>query len=172
MSLCLQQPVGGQGRAAGHSQGQPVCLARQPELVCSTWRSPTYETQLTCDSFFGDVERLFAKDYLPTDQDILRTRLRTTGITETIFELGNLTYRMFDVGGQRSERKKWIHVFDNVQVVLFLVAISGYDHVLVEDRNGVSRTFRLRCPHTLTQHPESNARSPDALRVDIKQQIL
>lgn len=45
---------------------------------------------------------------------------------------------MFDVGGQRSERKKWIHVFDNVQVVLFLVAISGYDHVLVEDRNGVS----------------------------------
>ncbi|TKA76059.1 hypothetical protein B0A49_01294 [Cryomyces minteri] len=43
---------------------------------------------------------------------------------------------MFDVGGQRSERKKWIHVFDNVQVVLFLVAISGYDHVLVEDRNG------------------------------------
>lgn len=44
---------------------------------------------------------------------------------------------MFDVGGQRSERKKWIHVFDNVQVVLFLVAISGYDHVLVEDRNGV-----------------------------------
>jgi len=44
---------------------------------------------------------------------------------------------MFDVGGQRSERKKWIHVFDNVQVVLFLVAISGYDHALVEDRNGV-----------------------------------
>ncbi|KAF2502610.1 guanine nucleotide binding protein, alpha subunit [Lophium mytilinum] len=86
--------------------------------------------------FIGDMDRLFAKDYMPTDQDILRTRLRTTGITETIFDLGNLTYRMFDVGGQRSERKKWIHVFDNVQVVLFLVAISGYDHVLVEDRNG------------------------------------
>ncbi|KAF2838315.1 guanine nucleotide binding protein, alpha subunit [Patellaria atrata CBS 101060] len=86
--------------------------------------------------FFTDIERLFLRDYLPTDQDILRTRLRTTGISETIFDLGNLTYRMFDVGGQRSERKKWIHVFDNVQVVLFLVAISGYDHVLVEDRNG------------------------------------
>lgn len=88
--------------------------------------------------YFADIERLFAKDFLPTDQDILRARLRTTGISETIFETGNLTYRMFDVGGQRSERKKWIHVFDNVQVVLFLVAISGYDHVLVEDRNGVS----------------------------------
>ncbi|KAK3116335.1 hypothetical protein LTR53_003412 [Teratosphaeriaceae sp. CCFEE 6253] len=88
--------------------------------------------------YFSDIERLFAKDYLPTDQDILRARLRTTGITETIFDTGNLAYRMFDVGGQRSERKKWIHVFDNVQVVLFLVAISGYDHVLVEDRNSVS----------------------------------
>ncbi|KAF2237963.1 guanine nucleotide binding protein, alpha subunit [Viridothelium virens] len=86
--------------------------------------------------YFTDINRLFAKDYLPTDQDILRARLKTTGISETIFETGNLTYKMFDVGGQRSERKKWIHVFDNVQVVLFLVAISGFDHVLVEDRNG------------------------------------
>ncbi|KAK6441684.1 hypothetical protein LTR95_002075 [Oleoguttula sp. CCFEE 5521] len=86
--------------------------------------------------YFSDIDRLFTKDYLPTDQDILRARLRTTGISETRFDTGNLTYLMFDVGGQRSERKKWIHVFDNVQVVLFLVAISGYDHVLVEDRNG------------------------------------
>ncbi|KAI6786202.1 G-protein alpha subunit, partial [Hortaea werneckii] len=57
--------------------------------------------------YFADVDRLFAKDYLPSDQDILRARLRTTGISETIFDTGNLTYRMFDVGGQRSERKKW-----------------------------------------------------------------
>lgn len=81
---------------------------------------------------------MFVEHYIPTDQDILRARLRTTGISETIFDLGQLTYKMFDVGGQRSERKKWIHVFDNVQVVLFLAAISGYDQVLVEDRNGVS----------------------------------
>lgn len=45
---------------------------------------------------------------------------------------------MYDVGGQRSERKKWIHVFDNVQVVMFLAAISGYDQSLIEDRKGVS----------------------------------
>jgi guanine nucleotide-binding protein subunit alpha len=85
----------------------------------------------------SDLGRLFEKNYIPGDQDILRARLRTTGISETIFDTGNMTFRMFDVGGQRSERKKWIHVFDNVQVVLFLVAISGFDHVLVEDKNGV-----------------------------------
>ena len=111
------------------------------------------------------------KDFLPTDQDILRTRLRTTGISETIFELGNLTYKMVDVGGQRSERKKWIHVFDNVQVVLFLVAISGYDHVLVEDRNGVS--IILDCSQNLANvATEPNARSSHALRVDIEFEIL
>jgi len=40
---------------------------------------------------------------------------------------------MFDVGGQRSERKKWIHCFENVTVILFLVAISEYDQHLMED---------------------------------------
>ena len=41
---------------------------------------------------------------------------------------------MFDVGGQRSERKKWIHCFDNVDCVLFVVAMSEYDQMLFEDR--------------------------------------
>lgn len=40
---------------------------------------------------------------------------------------------MFDVGGQRSERKKWIHCFENVTSVIFLAAISEYDQVLIED---------------------------------------
>ncbi|KEZ38821.1 hypothetical protein SAPIO_CDS10864 [Scedosporium apiospermum] len=86
--------------------------------------------------FCDDIDRLWAQDYIPTDQDLLRSRLRTTGITETVFDLGQLTYRMFDVGGQRSERKKWIHCFENVNCLLFLVAISGYDQCLVEDKDG------------------------------------
>ena len=45
---------------------------------------------------------------------------------------------MFDVGGQRSERKKWIHCFEAVNCLLFLVAISGYDQCLVEDKDAVS----------------------------------
>lgn len=97
-------------------------------------------------SFCDDVDRLWNKNYVPTDQDLLRTRLRTTGITETVFDLGQLTYRMFDVGGQRSERKKWIHCFENVTCLLFLVAISGYDQCLVEDKDGVSCDFSAAFP--------------------------
>lgn len=50
---------------------------------------------------------------------------------------------MFDVGGQRSERKKWIHCFENVTSIIFLVAISEYDQVLVEDENVVGSCFDL-----------------------------
>lgn len=100
---------------------------------------------LTESSFVNDIDRIWADDYIPSDQDLLRSRLRTTGITETIFDLGQLTYRMFDVGGQRSERKKWIHCFENVNCLLFLVAISGYDQCLVEDKDGVRRDANM-CP--------------------------
>ncbi|KAF7249605.1 Guanine nucleotide-binding protein G(i) subunit alpha-2, partial [Varanus komodoensis] len=40
---------------------------------------------------------------------------------------------MFDVGGQRSERKKWIHCFEGVTAIIFCVALSAYDLVLAED---------------------------------------
>lgn len=55
---------------------------------------------------------------------------------------------MFDVGGQRSERKKWIHCFEAVTAVLFLVAISGYDQCLVEDKDAVSSSFPLLSLHS------------------------
>ncbi|KAL4870982.1 hypothetical protein BDV12DRAFT_41335 [Aspergillus spectabilis] len=85
--------------------------------------------------FFNSLERIFAPGWLPDNQDMLQARLRTTGITETLFELGQMNFRMMDVGGQRSERKKWIHCFEGVQCLLFMVALSGYDQCLVEDQN-------------------------------------
>jgi len=42
-------------------------------------------------------------------------------------------FKMFDVGGQRNERRKWIHCFDDVTAVIFVAALSEYDQVLFED---------------------------------------
>ncbi|ORZ13901.1 guanine nucleotide binding protein, alpha subunit [Lobosporangium transversale] len=95
----------------------------------------TYALADNVQYFFDSVDRLYKPDYMPDDADILRCRVKSTGITETTFHIGALTYRMFDVGGQRSERKKWIHCFEGVTAVLFLVAISGYDQCLVEDKD-------------------------------------
>ncbi|CAI7613220.1 unnamed protein product [Penicillium pancosmium] len=85
--------------------------------------------------FYESLDRIFTPGWLPDNQDMLQARLRTTGITETLFELGQMNFRMMDVGGQRSERKKWIHCFEGVQCLLFMVALSGYDQCLVEDQN-------------------------------------
>ncbi|KAL7409655.1 guanine nucleotide binding protein, alpha subunit [Mrakia frigida] len=85
--------------------------------------------------YFQNIDRLFLPDYRPTEQDTVRSRAKTTGISETAFKIGELNYSMFDVGGQRSERKKWIHCFEDVTAILFLVAISGYDQCLVEDKD-------------------------------------
>ena len=45
--------------------------------------------------------------------------------------------------GQRSERKKWIHCFEDVTAIIFCVAMSEYDRVLREDQNIVSLAFNL-----------------------------
>ena len=84
--------------------------------------------------FLDNIDRIFVNDYLPTDQDILRSRIATTGIIETEFKIDKLIFKMFDVGGQRGERKKWIHCFDNVTAIMFIASLSEYDQVLAEDR--------------------------------------
>lgn len=52
----------------------------------------------------------------------------------------DLSGRMFDVGGQRSERKKWIHCFEGVTAIIFCVALSAYDLVLAEDEEMVRKS--------------------------------
>lgn len=85
--------------------------------------------------FFGRIDELCEEKYIPTEQDVLRSRVRTTGIVENSFEIDGNKFRMFDVGGQRNERKKWIHCFEGVTAVIFVAAISEYDQVLYEDES-------------------------------------
>ncbi|QSS74757.1 small G-protein GPA3 [Histoplasma capsulatum G186AR] len=85
--------------------------------------------------FFDEAKRITAQDYIPNEADVLRAGTKTTGIYETRFTMGQLSIHMFDVGGQRSERKKWIHCFENVTSIIFCVALSEYDQVLLEESN-------------------------------------
>ncbi|KAJ3369727.1 hypothetical protein AMAG_06540 [Allomyces macrogynus ATCC 38327] len=98
-------------------------------------RASEFQLNDSARYYFEAVDRLADPNYLPNDQDILRSRVKTTGIVETVFKVNDLAYHMFDVGGQRSERKKWIHCFENVTAIIFMVAISEYDQVLIEDEN-------------------------------------
>ncbi|KAJ3427468.1 g protein alpha i subunit [Anaeramoeba flamelloides] len=87
-----------------------------------------------CAKFFlDDAERILDPDYIPTVNDILKSRSRTTGILDIPFSYDSLNFRIWDVGGQRNERRKWIHCFERVSVLLFVVSLSEYDQNLFED---------------------------------------
>lgn len=83
--------------------------------------------------FLDNIQRVTEEGFTPETSDILSARIKTTGIQEIKFTLNNSNFVIMDVGGQRSERKKWIHCFENVTAVLFFVALSEYDLTLYED---------------------------------------
>ncbi|KAG8855304.1 Guanine nucleotide-binding protein alpha-2 subunit [Tulasnella sp. 330] len=115
-----------------------------PIAIESLWKDPIIATVMdhstefylmdSASYFFSQVQRIGARDYIPNESDVLRARAKTTGISETRFNMGQLSIHMFDVGGQRSERKKWIHCFEAVTSIIFCVALSEYDQVLLEEK--------------------------------------
>jgi guanine nucleotide-binding protein G(i) subunit alpha len=134
-------------------------------------RSREFQLNDSAVYYFNSIDRMAQPGYLPSDQDILRSRVKTTGITETTFKVGELTYKLFDVGGQRSERKKWIHCFENVTALVFLVSLSEYDQMLYEDESVVcalslSSFLVLPTSHSVV-FLEPYARSINALRLDM-----
>ncbi|KAJ7892545.1 heterotrimeric G-protein alpha subunit, GPA3-like protein [Mycena olivaceomarginata] len=84
--------------------------------------------------FFSSIHRIADPAYVPNEEDILHARTKTNSITETRFFMDNLSIHMFDVSGQHSERKKWIHCFESVTNIFFCAALSDYDQVLEEER--------------------------------------
>ena len=74
---------------------------------------------------------------------------------------------MFDVGGQRSERKKWIHCFESVTSIIFCTALSEYDQVLLEQRNQVRHTCSVsRAAVLIIPVVESYGGIPRTIRFD------
>jgi hypothetical protein len=79
--------------------------------------------------------------------------------------MGQLSIHMFDVGGQRSERKKWIHCFEAVTSIIFCVALSEYDQVLLEESGQVSHSAIGGGRILTLSISEPNARVADPVRV-------
>ncbi|CAI8052377.1 Guanine nucleotide-binding protein G(i) subunit alpha [Geodia barretti] len=108
-------------------------------------RAREYQLNDSAEYYLNALDRLGQGDFVPTEQDVLRTRVKTTGIVETHFNYKSISFKMFDVGGQRSERKKWIHCFEGVTAIVFCVALSAYDLMLAEDEemNRMNESMKL-----------------------------
>jgi len=105
----------------------------------------------SCEYFMDNLERFSSEGFVPTEQDILRTRVMTLGISETHFTTDGVNFAIVDVGGQRSERKKWMHCFEKMAGVIFCVAISSYDQALQEDTTTNRMQESLKLFHEICQ---------------------
>ncbi|KZO91215.1 guanine nucleotide binding protein, alpha subunit, partial [Calocera viscosa TUFC12733] len=100
--------------------------------------------------FVNDLNRIARYDYIPTDEDILRARVRTIGVSEHRFtppstEREPAEWVIYDVGGTRGQRPKWVPYFEDAQAIIFLAPVSAFDQNLAEDRkiNRLADSFQL-----------------------------
>ncbi|KAI0342325.1 G-alpha-domain-containing protein [Trametopsis cervina] len=121
------------------------------EDMIQLWEDPTVQKVLEFEKlrlqdmpgfFLDSLERIASARYVPTDDDVLRARLKTLGVSEYRFQVkdeyagfGSSTreWRVYDVGGHRSLVAAWAPFFDDMDAILFLAPISCFDQVLEED---------------------------------------
>ncbi|OHT14518.1 Guanine nucleotide-binding protein subunit alpha [Tritrichomonas foetus] len=133
------------------------------DVIDELWQNPVFNTTIYeevfnssvgigeyASFFFDNVKRIAETDYLPTNEDLLKVRFRTTGINTMTFSIDNRTSNnlnenktvkatLVDVGGQQSERRKWGQLFKNVSYLMFVVSLSDFDQKCFEESD-LSRT--------------------------------
>ncbi|KAL1942735.1 hypothetical protein VTO73DRAFT_4975 [Trametes versicolor] len=123
-------------------------IASCAEDMSALWQDPAVRTVLSMRGmrpeegpgfFLNDAARVAARGYQPSDDDVVRARLRTMGVQEhrITFEKGSdagSEWLIYDVGGARSLRNAWYPYFDNINAIIFLAPISCFDERLAEDR--------------------------------------
>jgi GTPase SAR1 family protein len=129
------------------SPEQPLCSVAQQITIL--WNDPRIRGAWNQRSnlgisdsaphFFNGIDRIAAEDYRPTNEDILLARIPTTGIRNKRFSIQNNVFDIYDVGGQRSERSKWINCFETVHAILFVSSLNCYDQMLYEENVNAMR---------------------------------
>jgi guanine nucleotide-binding protein G(i) subunit alpha len=107
------------------------------ETTCKLMENRFTELYLddSAQYFVEHVERIGALDYAPTNEDILRNRVKTTGIVDLNATVNGIKVTIIDVGGQRCERKKWKQALTDVNLVIYVNSLSEYDQGCYEEQS-------------------------------------
>ncbi|KZT00652.1 G-alpha-domain-containing protein [Laetiporus sulphureus 93-53] len=141
-------PMVGQASQETASEVQAALFQCHEDLI-ALWHDPTVRTILRLRKirleegpgfFLDELDRITSMKYTPSDDDVLKARLKTVGVSEYRFEMEAGTeqgtqWRIIDVGGSRSQVQTWVPFFDDGASIIFLAPISGFDQTLAEDKS-------------------------------------
>lgn len=116
-------------------------------------RSKEYQLMDSARYYLDRTTVICDPGYQPIEQDILRSRIKTTSIIEYMFDIKRVQLKVIDVGGQRNERRKWIKCFDNITSIVFLASLSDYDLKLVENSSVNRMRESLDLFGTILEYP-------------------
>ncbi|KAJ2997427.1 hypothetical protein HDV02_005556 [Globomyces sp. JEL0801] len=137
------------------------------EIMLNMWSDPIIKEIYPT---FGDIfpqssrytvmflhKKVLQQDVILTLKDMLLMRTVTQNISDNVFEVemrGSKTkLHFFDVSGLKYHRKRWLPYFENVQLIVFLVAVSSYDQVLLEDKDVNRMVDAIRLFEDIVNHP-------------------
>ena len=103
-----------------------ACLWSLPQIQETYRRRHSFSMAANMDFFLNKVTEVFNPSYCSSNEDYIKSRITTTAISDAMYVIEGQKLQMFDVGGQRSERQKWIHLFDGITSVIFVAALDHY----------------------------------------------
>jgi len=110
--------------------------AWQDPGIQQTWENRSkLQVQDSVKYFMENIDRIACDDYIPTEDDVLHVRSRTTGIIEEFIHIKDRPFLIVDVGGQRSERRKWTNCFEDVTAMIYVASLAAYNQRLYEDES-------------------------------------
>uniref|UniRef100_A0A3Q2PT77 Guanine nucleotide binding protein (G protein) alpha v1 n=1 Tax=Fundulus heteroclitus TaxID=8078 RepID=A0A3Q2PT77_FUNHE len=87
------------------------CLWADQGVRAAAARGYEYELNDSALYFFENMSRITSPDYVPTETDVLRVRLRTTGVIETQFKVNHLIFRYSSLSVSRTEFRFFLLVY-------------------------------------------------------------
>jgi len=120
--------------------GEKVKVLWNDSAIQKTWKAaPGYQLQMVhLDYLMDNLDRISKPDYIPSNEDMLRARQRTTGEQTTSFIIEKNGWDLIDVGGQKPERVKWESIItskESVNAIIFFAALDEFNMISAEEPN-------------------------------------